>query len=106
MQEDAAFFAYDLEDLSLTEFLRASYILHGEAAIVVDENSFTHFVNGELELSEAIRFEPQRPGRTSLGVQLNKVRFVRNRRPPRQRKVLALVEWRVRRKFRWRCSAQ
>lgn len=45
------------------------------AAIVVDENSFTHFVNGELELSEAIRFEPQRPGRTSLGVRLNKVNW-------------------------------
>ena len=59
----------------MTEFLRASYILHGEAAIVVDENSFTHFVNGELELSEAIRFEPQLPGRTSLGVRLNEVNW-------------------------------
>lgn len=43
------------------------------AAIVVDEDSFEHFVNGQLELSEPIRFEPQLPGRTSFGVRLNKV---------------------------------
>lgn len=45
------------------------------AAIVVDGNSFKHFVNGELELSEAIQFEPQAAGRTSLGVRLNKVNW-------------------------------
>ena len=45
------------------------------AAIVVDENSFAHFVDGELELSETIRFEPQTAGRTSLGVRLNKVNW-------------------------------
>jgi hypothetical protein len=45
------------------------------AAIVVDEGSFMHFVNGERELSEALRFEPQRAGRTSLGVRLNKVNW-------------------------------
>ena len=45
------------------------------AAIVVDGSSFKHFVNGELELSEAIQFEPQGAGRTSLGVRLNKVNW-------------------------------
>ena len=43
------------------------------AAIVVDGKSFRHYVNGELELSEPIAFEPQGPGRTSLGVRLNRV---------------------------------
>lgn len=43
------------------------------AAIVVDRDSFRHFVNGRLELSEPLQFEPQLPGRTSLGVRLNKV---------------------------------
>jgi len=32
VQEDAGFFAYDLEDLSLTEHLRACHILYVEAA--------------------------------------------------------------------------
>lgn len=45
------------------------------AAIVVDENSFTHFVNGQPELSDSIQFEAQEPGRTSLGVRLNKVNW-------------------------------
>jgi len=45
------------------------------AAIVVDGSSFKHFVNGELELSEAIQFEPQGAGRTSLGVRLNRVNW-------------------------------
>ena len=45
------------------------------AAIVVDEDSFRHFVNGKVELSEQIIFEIQRPGRTSLGVRLNKVNW-------------------------------
>lgn len=45
------------------------------AAIVVDGSSFKHFVDGELELSEAIQFEAQGPGRTSLGVRLNKVNW-------------------------------
>lgn len=43
------------------------------AAIVVDKNTFLHYVNGERELSEPIRFEPQGSGRTSLGVRLNRV---------------------------------
>lgn len=45
------------------------------AAIVVDGDSFSHYVNGELELSEAIRFEPQLRGRTSLGVRINRVNW-------------------------------
>lgn len=45
------------------------------AAIVVDESSFSHYVNGELELSEPIQFEAQEAGRTSLGVRINKVNW-------------------------------
>jgi hypothetical protein len=45
------------------------------AAIVVDESSFDHFVNGRMELGDEIRFEAQRTGRTSLGVRLNKVHW-------------------------------
>lgn len=45
------------------------------AAIVVDEESFKHYVNGELELSEKIQFETQNSGRTSLGVRINKVNW-------------------------------
>lgn len=45
------------------------------AAIVVDASSFKHFVNGQMELSEEIRFEAQQPGRTSLGVRVNKVNW-------------------------------
>lgn len=43
------------------------------AAIVVDEASFRHYVNGELELAEPIRFESQASGRTSIGVRLNRI---------------------------------
>jgi hypothetical protein len=45
------------------------------AAIVVDENSFTHYVNGHAELSEAIRYVPQGSGQTSLGVRINRVNW-------------------------------
>lgn len=45
------------------------------AAIVVDENSFSHYVNGKMELSEEIQFEAQHAGKTSLGVRLNKVHW-------------------------------
>jgi len=45
------------------------------AAIVVDGNSFNHYVDGELELSEDVRFEAQKSGRTSLGVRINKVNW-------------------------------
>ena len=45
------------------------------AAIVVDGNSFSHFVNGELELREPIQYVAQGPGKTSLGVRLNGVNW-------------------------------
>lgn len=45
------------------------------AAIVVDDGSFRHFVDGQLELSEHIQFDLQHAGRTSLGVRLNKVNW-------------------------------
>jgi hypothetical protein len=45
------------------------------AAIVVNENSFSHFVNGQLELSEPIEYQAQQAGTTSLGVRLNKVHW-------------------------------
>jgi len=45
------------------------------AAIVVDDHSIRHFVNGHLELSEDIRFQAQDAGKTSLGVRLNKVNW-------------------------------
>lgn len=45
------------------------------AAIIVNEDSFKHFVNGKEELSEQIHFEVQGSGRTSLGVRLNKVNW-------------------------------
>ena len=45
------------------------------AAIVVDGKSFTHFVNGQKELSEPLDFEAMQAGRTSLGVRLNRVNW-------------------------------
>ena len=45
------------------------------AAIVVDGADFSHFVNGQLELSEPIQFQPPQSGRTSLGVRINKVHW-------------------------------
>ena len=45
------------------------------AAIVVDGKSFTHFVNGQKELSEPLDFEAMQAGKTSLGVRLNRVNW-------------------------------
>lgn len=45
------------------------------AAIVVDGSSFSHFVDGSLELSAEMRFEAQRAGKTSLGARINKVHW-------------------------------
>jgi hypothetical protein len=42
-------------------------------AIVVDDDSFAHYVNGQKELSAAIDYEAQQGGRSSLGVRLNRV---------------------------------
>ena len=43
------------------------------AAIVVDGKTFKHYVNGRMELGKEVNFQPQKRGRTSLGVRLNKV---------------------------------
>jgi hypothetical protein len=43
------------------------------AAIVVDRMTMRHYVNGVEELSTPVKFEPQKTGRTSIGVRLNKV---------------------------------
>lgn len=43
------------------------------AAIVVDGKTFKHYVNGRMELGKEVEFTPQKPGRTSLGVRMNKV---------------------------------
>jgi hypothetical protein len=45
------------------------------AAIVVDGEAFRHYVNGRLELEAPIDYVPQRAGRTSLGVRLNRVHW-------------------------------
>lgn len=43
------------------------------AAIVVDGERMRHYVNGKMELSRPIEFQPLGPGRTSLGVRINEV---------------------------------
>ena len=43
------------------------------AAIVVDGSRMHHYVNGQLELSSELAYKPQGPGRTSLGVRINRV---------------------------------
>ena len=43
------------------------------AALVVDDEEMRHYVNGKKEMATRIKYQPQRPGRTSLGVRLNKV---------------------------------
>jgi hypothetical protein len=43
------------------------------AALVVDEERMQHYVDGELELSRPIEFQPQGEGRTSIGVRINRV---------------------------------
>ncbi|MEQ9563695.1 MAG: LamG-like jellyroll fold domain-containing protein, partial [Woeseiaceae bacterium] len=45
------------------------------AAIVIDGNSLTHYVNGEQERSAPLQYEAQKSGKTSLGVRLNKVHW-------------------------------
>lgn len=45
------------------------------AAIVVDGLTVKHFVDGNLELSEGLHYEPQGSGRTSLGARINKVHW-------------------------------
>jgi hypothetical protein len=43
------------------------------AAVTMDGKTMRHFVNGKEELSTPIQFQPLKPGRTSLGVRINKV---------------------------------
>lgn len=45
------------------------------AALTIDAKQMRHYVNGQLELSTAIEFQPLAPGQTSLGVRLNKVHW-------------------------------
>ncbi len=43
------------------------------SAIVVDGETFKHYVNGQMELGKEVPFVPQKPGETSFGVRLNKI---------------------------------
>jgi len=43
------------------------------AALVVGGGEMRHYVDGVIELSRAIEFSPQGPGRTSIGVRINEV---------------------------------
>ncbi len=45
------------------------------AAIVVDDRSMRHYVNGKLELRQDFKFTPHKAGETSLGVRHNKVHW-------------------------------
>lgn len=45
------------------------------AAIVVSDDSFSHYVDGQLELTAPLKYEMQKAGKTSLGVRLNKVHW-------------------------------
>jgi hypothetical protein len=47
------------------------------AAIVVEGDQMRHYVNGKQELSASIDYRPQKNGKTSLGVRLNKVHWFR-----------------------------
>ncbi|MDA0745743.1 MAG: LamG domain-containing protein, partial [bacterium] len=42
-------------------------------ALVVDGRTMRHYLNGEQELCEPLEYQPQTPGRTSLGVRMNRV---------------------------------
>jgi hypothetical protein len=42
------------------------------AAVVIDGKTMRHYVNGTEELALPIQFQPLGPGRTSLGVRINK----------------------------------
>ena len=43
------------------------------AALVVDGGEMRHYVDGVLEMSHAIDYRPQRSGRTSIGMRINRV---------------------------------
>ena len=44
-----------------------------QAAVTCDGKTMRHYVNGAEELSAAIKYKPQGPGDTSIGVRFNKV---------------------------------
>jgi hypothetical protein len=44
-------------------------------AMVYDGQTFSSYVDGELQGSAAVRFDPEGPGHTSVGVRINKVNF-------------------------------
>jgi hypothetical protein len=46
-------------------------------AAVYDGREFRNYVNGEQEGAAAIRFDPQGPGRSSIGVRMNLVNYFR-----------------------------
>jgi hypothetical protein len=43
------------------------------AALVVDGRTMRHYVNGIQEMCEPFAFQPQKPGRTAIGVRMNRV---------------------------------
>jgi hypothetical protein len=45
------------------------------AALVVDGRTMRHYVNGQLEMSQDLKFTPHKAGQTSLGVRFNKVHW-------------------------------
>lgn len=47
------------------------------AALVYDGEAICHFVNGELEMAHAARYQPTCGGQTSLGVRMNRVYWYR-----------------------------
>lgn len=44
-------------------------------AMVSDGREFRHYVNHKLELAAAVRLAPHGPGRTSVGVRINKIDY-------------------------------
>lgn len=44
-------------------------------AMVYDGSEFRHYVNHQLELSAKVRLSPQGPGRTSVGVRINRIDY-------------------------------
>lgn len=45
--------------------------------LVVDGKQMRHYVNGKLEMSTPINYVPQGPGKTSIGMRINKVYWYR-----------------------------
>ena len=47
------------------------------AALSYDGRTMRHYVNGREELSRALKFRPLKPGRTSIGMRLNRVHWIK-----------------------------